>query len=98
MRKMTQHVAIVKPRHRHLRDHHLQEGRKRRKHTKLVSIESKTCGGGEVAALHDARGDEDLGVLLVDHFQASGAFQITYKRKQSVNINIKIKRKKMHCR
>jgi hypothetical protein len=76
MTKMTQHITIIQPRHRQLRHDHLQERAKRRKDAELVRVEPEARGGGEVAALHDPRGHEHFRVLLVDDFEARGAFEV----------------------
>jgi hypothetical protein len=77
---MTQDIAVIQPRHRHLRDDHLEEGRERREHAKLVSFEAKPGSRRKIGALHDARWNEHLGVLLVDYLQARRAFEIAYKQ------------------
>lgn len=76
MRKVTQHITVIQPRHRNLAHYHLQERRERREDALVLAIEAETGGGGEVAALHDAGGDEDVGVVLVDDFEAGGAFEV----------------------
>ena len=77
MGEVRQHVAIVQARHGDFRNNHLQEGRERREDAELVVVEAEAGGGREVAALHDARGYKDLGVLLVDRLQAGRTLKIT---------------------
>lgn len=74
---MAEHIAIVQPRHRDLRHDHLEEGRERRKDAKFVGVEAKACCGREITALHDPRGNEDLGVFLMDHLQTGRTLEIT---------------------
>lgn len=73
---MTENVTVVQPRHRNLTDHHLQEGRERREDTLFLPIEPESSGSGEVAALHDTRRHEDVGVFLVNNFEPCGPFEI----------------------
>lgn len=78
MGEMRENVAVVQTCHSDLRDDHLQESGECREDTKLVLVESESSCSREVASLHDAGADEDLGVLLVDDLQPSGALQIAF--------------------
>lgn len=75
---MTQYIAPIQARHRHLADDHFQERRKCREYTKLVLVEPEPSRCREVATLHDPRRNENLWVFLMDHLKASGTFKIAY--------------------
>jgi hypothetical protein len=76
VREVAEDIAVVETSHGNFRKNHLQERGKGGENTKLVSGESKPGGSGEVAPLHYTRGDEDLWVFLMDHFQTCGTFKI----------------------
>ena len=50
---MAEHVAKVQTCHGHFGDDHLEEGTESREDAEFIFVESETCGGTEVAALHD---------------------------------------------
>lgn len=78
VRKVAENVAVVQARHRHLGNDHLQKRREGREDTELLRVESEASRSRKVAALHDAGGDEHLGVLLVDDLQPRRALQVAY--------------------
>lgn len=71
MGEMAEDVAIIKTCHSNFRNDHLKERREGRKDAEFVGIKPETCSSGEVAAFHDTGGDENLGMFLMDGFQAS---------------------------
>ena len=96
MREMRKNVAVIEASHGDFRNNHLKECRKSREDTEFIRGESKTSRSGEVAAFHDTRRNENLGVLLVDNFQASRTLEITYAYKVS-NIVEYDRKKQTHC-
>lgn len=76
MREMTQDVAVVQSSHGDLGEYHLKESRESGEYTKLVGVESKAGGSGEVSSFHDTRWNEDFRVLLVNGLETRRALQI----------------------
>ncbi len=77
MGEMTKDVGSVIAGHGDFGCHHLDKGGEGREYSKLVGVETKTDSRRETTALHDARCNKDLGMLLVYGFQTSGPFQVT---------------------
>mmetsp|Transcript_18498 Transcript_18498/g.60713 ORF Transcript_18498/g.60713 Transcript_18498/m.60713 type:complete len:518 (+) Transcript_18498:204-1757(+) len=76
VREVAEDVGVVEPRHGHLRHAHLEEGSERREDRLLALVHAEPGGGLEVSALHDARLDENVGELLVDHLEPRRALQV----------------------
>lgn len=74
---MAKYVAVVETRHGDLRYNHLQKRREGREDSELIMFKAETSSSRIVAALHDAGGNENFGMLLVDHFQTSRSLEIT---------------------
>lgn len=52
---MAQHVTEVETGHCNLGDYHLKESTESREDAEFVLVETKTCSGTEVSALHNYR-------------------------------------------
>ena len=74
--EVAEDVGIVQPRHRDFGNTHFQERAEGAKNPLFACFHPEPSSSGEVTTLHDARGDEDVRIGIVNLFQTAGAFEI----------------------
>ena len=87
---MAQDIAEVETSHSDFGDDHLQEGGESREDAKLLLVETETSGSTKVTTLHDAGGNEHLGMLLVDDLQTRGALEVALKISRVQNCRLHV--------
>ena len=85
VREVTKNIAVVQASHGDFGNDHLQEGREGGEDAELVRVEPETGCGREVATLHNAGRDENLGMFLMDDLQTGRALQVAFAQIRHIN-------------